>query len=298
MQEIAEVTIAGLSLGFLYAIVSLGFVIIYRSSQVINFSHPQFLSLGAFLMYSLSESGIPWGLAFILALIGSGLVAVLVERTVLRPLIGRQTSTMVIVTLFVGLVLHIIITLIWGVETRGLPTPWEPTSTVSILGVNVLFNSLASIIAGMLALISFFLLQRYSIIGIAMRATSLDQEAALALGVPVGRILAITWFIAGSYAAMGGIFLGMFPSAVDLNLGFIAFRAFPAIIVGGIESPIGALLAGLLLGLLEVSTQSYISPLLGNFGHEFHVVFPYIIMLLFMAFRPYGFFGREEVERA
>ncbi len=298
METVIQLFLSGLGLGFLYAIVSLGFVIIYRSSQVLNFAHGEFLTTGAFLMILFVQSGVPWLAAFALTLVATGLVAVLIERTILRGLVGRPVFITVIMTLFIGLVMRIGITLLWGVESRGMPTAWDMTATVDIFGARVLVNSLAAIATGLLILAIFFILQRYTAIGVAMRATSLDQEASLALGIPVGKIFGITWFIAGTFAAAGGIFLGMFPNSVDATMGFVAFRAFPAIIVGGLESPSGALLASLMLGLLEVFTQTFINPILGDFGHDFHVVFPYLVMIVFMMFRPYGIFGRREVERA
>ena len=134
-------------------------------------------------------------------------------------------------------------------------------------------------------------------LGIAMRATASDQETALAMGIPVGRILGTTWFLAGAYAALGGVLLAMFPRQADMQLSFVALRAFPAVIVGGLESIGGTIFAGLLLGLVEVYAQGYVNPLLGAFGQNFHGVFPYIVMIAFLVFRPYGLFGVKEVER-
>jgi branched-chain amino acid transport system permease protein len=130
-----------------------------------------------------------------------------------------------------------------------------------------------------------------------MRATSNDAEVALALGIPVGRIFGATWFLAGAYAALAGVFLSMFPSSVEPNLGYVALRAFPAVIVGGLESPAGTVIAGLALGLLEVLAQGYLNSRLGEYGHGFHTVFPYLVMIGFLMVRPYGIFGRPEVER-
>jgi branched-chain amino acid transport system permease protein len=162
----------------------------------------------------------------------------------------------------------------------------------------VLVNSFASLGAGALALGGFFLLMRYTKLGIAMRASSWDQEAALAHGVPVGRVLGSTWFISGTFAGLGGVFLGMFPNSVEPNIGlFIALRAFPAVIVGGLESTLGAVVASLVLGVLEVLAQAYLNPALGHFGHNFHAVFPYLVMIAVLIVRPYGLFGKREVER-
>ncbi|MEM9489058.1 MAG: branched-chain amino acid ABC transporter permease, partial [Myxococcota bacterium] len=172
------------------------------------------------------------------------------------------------------------------------------TGAVELLGARVLYNSFGAVTAGILALTSFFLLFRYTRLGVAMRATSTDQEVALALGIPVGRVFMLTWSLAGAFAALAGIFLCMFPSSLDSNLGFIALRAFPAVVVGGLTSPIGAVIAGLLLGLAEVLTQRYVEhPALGDFGHNLHSVVPYVIMILFLIIRPHGLFGQRDVER-
>ena len=138
---------------------------------------------------------------------------------------------------------------------------------------------------------------RYSRIGVAMRAAASDQEAALTLGIPVGRTLGLTWLIAGMLAALAGVFLGMFPRQVEINLAYVALAAFPAVLVGGLESALGAVIAGLALGVLQLLAQGYVNPMLGSFGHNFHTVFPYVIMILFLMFRPYGLFGEEEVKR-
>ena len=298
MESFIPLLISGVSLGSLYAIIALGFVIIYRGSQVLNFAHGEFLTFGAMTLITLHEIGIPWFTAFPLTLVFTGILAVLIERGILRRLVGRPVFVTIIMTLLIGLVLRVFIILFWGVEPRGMPTPWETTADANIFGVSILINNLGGIIAASICLLTFFIIQRYTRLGAAMRASSADQEAALALGVPVGKIFAITWFISGAFAAAGGVFLGMFPSTTDANLGFIAFRAFPAVIVGGLESPSGAVVAGLSLGILEVMTQRFINPYLGAFGHDFHVVFPYLVMILFLAIRPYGIFGQEEVKRA
>ena len=119
----------------------------------------------------------------------------------------------------------------------------------------------------------------------------------MAVGVPVGRVLSVTWFIAGALAALAGVFLGVRDDSVDMNLGFVALRAFPAVIVGGLDSALGAAVAGLLLGLLEVLTAGYVNAALGPMGKNFHMVLPYLVMIAFLMVRPYGLFGRRTVKR-
>lgn len=297
MASFLQLLAAGLALGAVYALVALGFVVIYRASQVFNFAQGEFLTLGAIAMVLLTNAGLPWFVALAGAMVVSGLVGAGVERVFLRPLIGRPVFVTIIVTIFVGFLMRIGLVLVLGGETEGMPTPWERTGAVDVMGASILYNSLAAVVAAAVALAAFFVVIKYSKIGVAMRATANDQEVALALGIPVGRIFGATWFVAGALAALGGIFLGMFPQTVTVNLGYVALRAFPAVIVGGLESPLGAVIAGVLLGVTEVLAQGYVNPHLGEFGHDFHTVFPYLVMIGFLVFRPYGLFGQKDVER-
>ena len=297
MADLIQLLFSGLALGAVYALIALGFVAIYRASKVFNFAHGDLLALGAFLMVAISATGLPWPLALLAAMLATGAVGMAIERVVLRPLVGRPVFVTVILTIFVGYLLRIGILIIWGSHPRGMPTPWEPTATINLLGANVLVGAVAAVLAAGLALAAYFLLMRYSRIGVAMRAASADPEAAMALGIPVGRTLGLTWLIAGMLAALAGVFLGMFPRQVEVNLAFVALAAFPAVLVGGLESAAGAVIAGLALGVLQVLTQAYVNPALGGFGHNFHTVFPYLIMILFLMVRPYGLFGEKEVKR-
>lgn len=298
MGNLVQLLFSGLSLGAIYALIALGFVVIYRASEVFNFAQGELLSTGAFLMVMFIGAGLPWPLALAASMGSTGLLAMGIERGVMRPLIGRPIFVSAILTIFVGFFLRAMVIILFGVEPRGMPTPWETTATVEIAGARILLNSIASVCAGALALSTFFIVIRYTKLGIAMRAASSDQEASLAHGIPVGRILGITWFMSGMFAALGGAFLGMFPNSVDPNIGLIALRAFPAVILGGLESAVGAVVAALILGVLEVLAQAYLNPLLGHFGHNFHGVFPYLVMILVLIVRPYGLFGHQQVKRA
>lgn len=297
MSTFLQLTFSGLALGVIYALIALGFVVIYRASQVFNFAHGDLLMFGAYLMVAACGAGVPWGFALLAALAGTGLLAAAIEHSLLRPLIGRPVFVTVIVTIFIGFLVRIGILLIWGPDAHGLPTPWPTDGAVVIGGASVLYNTVATLILGALALAAFFLLLRFSKIGVAMRAVSQDPEAAQALGLPVNRILAFTWGIAGAFAALGGVGLAMFPRTVEINLSYIALAAFPAVLVGGLESLLGAVVAGLLLGVLQVWTQAYLNPLMGDFGHNFHAVFPFVVMIVFLMLRPEGLFGQQRIKR-
>lgn len=296
MANLVQLIVSGLALGTVYALIALGFVVIYRASQVFNFAQGELVMVGAFIMVALGRM-LPWPLALIATMLLTGLLAATVERLVLRPLVGRDVVITIMLTIFVGLILRVLVMVIFGPDPRGMPTPWAMDARIEIAGARIFMSSVAAVGAGALALAGFYYLFRHSRIGVAMRATSSDQEAALCLGIPVGRIFGYTWFLAGAFAALAGVFLGMFPRTVDTNLGLIALKAFPVVIVGGLDSAGGVVAAGLLLGVIEVLTQGYVNPAMGNFGQNFHEVLPYLIMILFLMVRPYGIAGRPEVER-
>ena len=310
-----EYLVPGVALGSIYALVALGFVVIYRASQVFNFAHGELLTFGALMMiwlttpalevtdgYGLGETtfgglGLPWLPSLVLTMALTGAVGVTIERVVLRPLVGRPVFVSIILTLFVGALLRTIMMLIWGAQPLPLHVPWDPMAGVTVAGALVDYGALAGIGVGAVALACFFVLLRFSKLGVAMRATSSDQETALGLGIPVGKVFTATWLVAGAFAALGGVFLAVREPSVDMNLGFIALRAFPAVIVGGLESVLGAVIAGVSLGVLEVLTAGYVNEHLGVFGKNLHTVLPYLVMIFFLVFRPYGLFGTKKVER-
>jgi len=299
MEQLPQLLASGLALGAIYALVALGFVAIYRASKVFNFAQGELVTFGALTMVALSstDTGIPWPLALVLSMTATGLLAALIERLALRRMIGRPVFVTVILTLFIGIILRTFIVAFWGTDPYGMPTPWNPMGNLDLFGAQVSANAIGAIVAGALALFGFYVLIKKTRLGVAMRATASDQEAALAQGIPVGRIFSTSWFIAGAFAALAGTMLAMFPRTADVNMGFIALRAFPAVLVGGLESALGAVVASLLLGLAEVLAQAYINPALGQFGRGFHEVFPYLLMIVFLAVRPYGLFGQRRVER-
>lgn len=292
-----QLTFQGLALGAAYALIALGFVIIYRSSEIFNFAHGEFLTIGAFSMTSMVGIGLPWPMALLAAMMITGAVSAGVERAVVRPMIGRPVFVTIILTIFIGFLLRAAAIVIWGPKNRHQETPWKPLDAVTVSGVHMGYGDLILIGVTIVAMAAFFCLLKYTKLGVAMRATSNDQEVSLALGIPVGRIFGASWFLAGMYAAIAGVFLSMFPNEVDGNIAFTALKAFPAIIVGGLTSPVGTVIAGVLLGLTEMYSQAYLAPELGSFGHNIHDVFPYVVMILFLMVRPYGLFGHKEVER-
>jgi branched-chain amino acid transport system permease protein len=287
----------GLALGAIYALVALGFVIIYKATEVINFAHGELMLLGAYLVYAFhNEVDINYYLAVPLAIVAMAMVGWIIERLILRRMVGKPVFAVVMITIGLSIVLHQIVTARWGFADRQMRDPWI-AKTVDVGNIRITTGSVVTIVVAAAVLMLFFAFFRYSKYGVAMRATAFDQEAALAVGIPVRRVYALSWMIAAAIAALGGTFISSFPSSLNPNLGFAALRAFPAAILGGLDSPGGAVLGGFIIGEVEVLTQAYqpdVAPWLGN---NFHVVAAYAIMILVLMVRPYGLFGTPQVER-
>jgi branched-chain amino acid transport system permease protein len=268
--------------------------VVYRASKVINFAQGSLLLVGAYLVSELATGlNVPFVLAVIaaVALLAAGAAAF--QLAVLRRLLGQPVFVLVMVTIGLSIVIDSAIPAIFGGNARVLGDPWG-ASAVDLGGVTLNWVRIWTVLCTGLVLALFFVFDRFSRYGLAMRATAADEEAALAVGVPVGRVYALTWAIAGGVAAVGGMFLAGFPSSVNASLGDVALRSFPAIILGGLDSPTGAVVGGISIGIVEVLASGY-AP--GWLGSNFSAVAPYVVMILVLLCRPYGLFGARPVER-
>lgn len=300
MTEFLEFLFNGIALGGIYALIALGFTVIYRASQVINFAQGSFLLLGAYLVGWLHvDRGVPFALAVLIAIAATAAVGSLFQIGVLRRLTGQPVFTVVMITIGLNVVLTSLVpAAISSIGQNGaeIGDPWG-SSTIGIGGVTLTWVKVWTVLTALLVLLLFFLFDRYTRYGLAMRATSSDEEAALAVGVPTRRVNALTWGIAGAVAVVGGFFLAGFPSRAEPLLGLAALRAFPAVILGGLESPSGAVVGGLIIGVVEVLTSGYQPNHAAWLGTNFYIVAPYIVMILVLLVRPYGLFGQRPVER-
>jgi branched-chain amino acid transport system permease protein len=297
LTDFLQLTVQGLALGAVYALVALGFVVIYKATAVINFAQGELMLLGAYLVYTLrAELGLPFVVAVPIAMVLMALVGFGIERAILRRMVGRPTFSVVMITIGLAIVLRQVVTAAFGFDDRLMGDPWG-SSQIAIADVRINVVSIATMAASALLFTLFFVFFRTSRAGVAMRATAFDQEAALAVGIPVRHVYAWSWMIAGATATVAGVFLAAFPSSLSPSLGFAAFRAFPAAIVGGLDSPGGAILGGLAIGVIEVLVQAYQPLLLPELGTSLHVVTAYVLMIAVLMVRPYGLFGTREVER-
>jgi branched-chain amino acid transport system permease protein len=230
------------------------------------------------------------------AVAGVSAFGLLLERFVLRRMVGQPVFAVILITLGVLLVLEQVCTAIWGYEVLLIGDPWG-VRTIRVGGATVRLADLWTIAAALGTLGAFFALFRLTTIGIAMRAGASDAEAALAHGISPRAIHGLSWAVAGAVATIAGVLLAAGPKGVDLTLSAVAFRAFPAMILGGLDSAEGAVAGGLLIGLTEVFTAAYLTPAAPWLGENFHVVMPYLVMIAILVVRPYGLFGTEEVRR-
>jgi len=298
MSDLLQLLVAGISLGSIYALVCLGFVVIYRATGVINFAQGGLLVLGAFLTHQFAaRAGLPFVLAVLLAMFVVALVGVAVERVMLRRMVGQPVFAVIMITLGLLYVLEQVVSAIWGYDLVLLGDPWG-VRTIALGPVTIEIADLWTIGMAGIVLVGFFLFFRYSRLGVAMRATASDQEAAIANGISARTIFALAWALSGAVAALAGTLLATGPRGVEITLSAVALRAFPAMILGGLDSPGGAVLGGLTIGVIEVVSAAYLTPNAPWLGENVHVIVPYLVMIAVLMVRPYGLFGTREVIRA
>jgi branched-chain amino acid transport system permease protein len=297
VTEFLQLCFAGLALGARYALVALGFVIIYRATGVINFAQGGLLAVGAYLTYAFAnDAGLPFFLAVVLALAFSALLGAAVERTMLRPMVGQPVFAVIMITIGLLFILEQVVTTVWGYDSLNLADPWG-VDTVRAGDVVMSVRDLWTLGLAAAVLAGFFAFFRLSKLGVAMRATALDPEAALAQGISARRVFAVSWAISAALAALAGVTLASGPAALSPGIGAIALVAFPAMIVGGLDSPIGAVVGGIIIGLTQALTAGYQEDLFPWAGDNFGAVMPYLVMILILLVCPYGLFGTKEVRR-
>lgn len=294
-----QFTMTGLSEGALLALIALGLVLIYKSTDVLNFAHGEFMLLGAFITWDLLVN---YELPLLLALGIAGaimvVIAIGVERLMLRPLIGKPIISVIMVTIGMSSLIHAIVGGIWGPKRQVLPQLFPevfegPGLRIFIEGVRrpaqISYDRIYWIIVAIALILLFVFFFRKSRQGIAMRATADDQQAAMSMGISIQRIFAITWAIAALTAGVSGLMVADFDT-VSTSINEVVLRAFPVIILGGLDSVAGAIIGGMVIALTEQYVSGFIDPSLKN-------VVPYLVLLLVLMVRPYGLFGEKIIDR-
>lgn len=308
-SQFAEMIVEGLNLGTIYALLAVGFVIIFKATQVINFAHGAIAALGAFVVASFASildipgrwipdapEWVAWLGSVILAMLAMALIGMTIERVFLRPMVGEELFAVAIVTLGIDIVVRTVTNDFIGQFPRPMGDPFG-LEFLTIGPFTFAHTVVLQIVVALIAVAAITMFFR-SRVGIAMRATAFDQEAARAQGINVGRVFSTSWAIGAVLATLAGVFISMFPrrsTGVDQATAFFAFRAFPAIILGGLDSVVGAVIGGFSIGIAESITVSYLE--FEFLGTGFGGVVPYILMVIILFIRPYGLFGTEEIRR-
>jgi branched-chain amino acid transport system permease protein len=300
VTEFLQLTFAGVALGARYALVALGFVIIFKATGVVNFAQGGFVLVGAYMAYNAFQTwDLPFGLAIAVAMLTGAVLGAVIERVVLRRMVGQPAFAVIMITIGLLFVLDQVVTTIWGFDALDLGDPWRDDD-IRVGDVVLAEKDLWTIGLAAAVLAAFFAFFRYSRLGVAMRATALDQEAALAQGISARTVFLLSWAISGVVAALAGVTLAAGPIQLEPAIGFIALAAFPAMILGGLDSPGGAVVGGLVIGVVQVLTAGYQPDWAWTswLGDGFDQVMPYLVMVVILLVRPYGLFGTREVRRA
>ena len=284
-----EICLTGLSGGGLYALAALAFVVVYKATRVVNIAIGELLMIGAYLFFTFAATfALPLWLAIPAAVLGSGLLGAVIERTMIRPLLGEPPISVFMVTIGLGSVLVGLVELIWTADQRRLPE-FMPTQPIMVgeafLAPKVFWGAMIAL----LFITAVLLLFRFWRGGIALRATASDQAAAYSVGINVPRVFSLAWVASAMLAAISGIIVGSI-GGISSSMGVFGLSVLVVVIVGGLDSVLGALVAGLFIGVVEALAGSYL-------GGEYKQLATFILLVVVLMVRPYGLFGTHEIER-
>ncbi|MGD8986071.1 MAG: branched-chain amino acid ABC transporter permease [Desulfobacteraceae bacterium] len=288
-----QLVASGIAVGCLYALIALGFVLILKATDILNFAQGEVIMISAFICYFLVTTfHLPFLLAFLLTCISAAFMGVLTERVILRPMLGEPVFAVVMVTIGLSIFLRSLVGIIFGHNNLVFPSPF-PKETVKISGIILSQTEIWIMISTLALIIVFFVFFKYSRTGLAMRGTADDQKVAMLMGISVKRVFALIWGVSFVTGGIAGIFLANI-MVINLGLAFVAVSAFPAIILGGLESIPGAIIGGLAIGIMENLAGGYLDQVIGGGVKD---VTPFVVLFLVLMIRPYGLFGKKEIER-
>ncbi|NLN68160.1 MAG: branched-chain amino acid ABC transporter permease [Alcaligenaceae bacterium] len=284
-----EISLGGLGTGGLYALTALAFVIIFKSTGVVNLAIGEMLMVGAYLVYGLATGfGLPIWLAIIVGVLGSGLAGGVIERLAIRPMVGESPISTFMITVGLASVLVGAVELIWTADQRRMP-PIMPDEAIFIgeafVSSKVFYGFFVTLILISLGLLVF----RFWRGGVALRATAFDQGAAYSMGINVPRVFSLSWVIGAMIATVAGVIVGAI-GGISPSMGIFGLSVLVVVIAGGLDSVLGALVAGMAIGLIEAWASGFL-------GGEYKVVVTFLILIIVLMIRPYGLFGTREIER-
>lgn len=295
MNQFIELLISGISLGFVYALVALGFVMIFKATRVVNFAHGALVLLGAYVI-ARTQGSIGFLPAVLVGVAGTVVLAVLVQVLILRRLRGAALDILAIATIGVNILVTTELTRRIGSKVLNIGDPWK-AKVVHLGSFSIPEARIAAALFAITLLGAFLLAFKFSDAGVAMRSAADDPEAAALMGIRLGRVGIAAWAVAGALAAVGGIFFTTFPTpGVDANVGLSALAILPAAILGGLDSIAGAVVGGLLIGVASSLAAGYQDEL-SFLGRGLSDVVPYVVMVIVLLARPAGLFGTRELTR-
>jgi branched-chain amino acid transport system permease protein len=289
IEYFIQLLLGGLSTGFIYSLVGLGFVIIFKSTKVLNLAQGEMMMLGAYITLSFQKLlGLPFLPAFLLALGAAYFLGMTMERIFLRKMIGEPIFSVVMLTVGLGVSLRGLVGLIWTQEEQIMTVPLF-SKILKISNISISYGNLIVIFLSLALVLGFTLFYKYSKIGIAMRATASNQDSAMIMGIDVQKVFSRSW----SYSAVVSVFGGIVLAGITIitpNMANFGLKALPAIVLGGIDSIIGVILGGIIVGVSENIVGGY----LGGVAQQ---LTPHLILFIVLVFKPYGLFGTKEIER-
>lgn len=288
----SQLLISGLAVGSLYALVALGFVLIYKGTDILNFAHGEVMMVGAFVCYTLMTGfSLPFVWALLITIVFAAAFGLVTERVLLRPMIGEPIFAVIMITIGLSIFLRSISGIIFGHHNKIFPSPFaeRPLNFVGLVLSHTHLWLMA--ISGILVIL-LFVFFKYSRTGLSMRGVANDQDTAMLMGISVKRVFGITWGLTFAIAGIAGIFLANV-MVLNVALSVVAIKAFPAIVLGGMESIPGAIIGGLTIGVLETIVGGYLDSVLPGAKD----LTAFAVLFLVLMIRPYGLFGKEEIER-
>jgi len=291
---LSQLVVNGLIVGMLYGVVAMCFVLIYKSTQVVNFAQGEFLVLGGWVcLWFVTDMQMPFILAFLFTLVFMTLFGILIQIVILRPLIGEPIISVIMVTIGLSIFLQSLMNWIFGNSAERFPPVFE-TESVSIFGLNVETAYILSLVMSFVIMAGFYAFFRFSKYGLAMRATAFNQQVAQSLGISVKQVFAMAWAISAVVSGIAGIVIGLVNS-VSSSLAFIGIKVFPAVILGGLDSIIGGVVGGIIIGVLE-NVAEFVDGQFLNWGNLYTIA-PFYVLIVILMIKPYGLFGTKDIER-
>lgn len=293
-ELLIQLIINGLVVGTLYGVVAMCFVLIYKSTRVVNFAQGEFLLIGAWTCWAmLVKFELPFYVGFPLTLAFMVVFGILLQILVLRPMIGEPIISVIMVTVGLSMFFQALVSWIFGGYTKAFPQVFS-VKTVTIGGLQIESAYIMSLVVSIVIMIGFYFFFKYSRMGLAMRATAFDQQIAQSLGVSVKRVFAAAWAISAVVSALAGVVIGMV-NGVSSALSFIGIKVFPVVILGGLDSIVGSIVGGLLIGVLENLAEFFDSQWL-HIGNMYDIA-PFYALVIILMIKPYGLFGTKDIER-